>query len=340
MNISDDGTPTDPQTEESTKEAKDGLEHVSDLLIELWKDYKSSHLPNLIYSVAFVGGVLTLGNTSELFKRVSDDGRVLVTLAVFLCISAAGMAMMHRFSAQLFMEIETLPADRAMRYYFRVRNSTYKKITYSYGYSPSFIELFKFLHTVTKYLTSLFLYFAWVMFGLSLVLAFLRPADCKVDIGAKVGIRALADGKTEACTWSKSSYANFIDWLVSWISRDFWLGETLLVLVIITVIVTCLSLRQPNAYRPQVDRFGPVAWPILIGSSTLLFAHIFCYFHAIELFGFEFFKNPSSAHLLSAVMLLAIVASAWRLHVRAKRFNPEFGDYSHSRYSDKPEIKA
>lgn len=310
------------------------MAHVSDLLIELWKDYKSSHLPNLIYSVAFVGGVLTLGNTSELFKRVSDDGRVLVTLAVFLCISAAGMAMMHRFSSQLFMEIETLPADRAMRYYFRVRNSTYKKITYSYGYSPSVIELFKFLHTVTKYLTSLFLYFAWVMCGLTLVHAFLRPADCKD------GIRALADGKTEACTWSKSSYANFIDWLVTWISRDFWLGETLIVLVAITVIVTCVSLRQPNAYHPQIDRFGPMAWPVLIGSSALLLAHIFCYFHALELFGFEFHKNPSLSHFFSAVLLIAIVASSWRLQIRARRFNPEFCDYSHSSYSNTPEIRA
>jgi hypothetical protein len=113
MNSPDDAAPpSEPPVDNPPKEAKDGLEHISDLLIELWKDYKSSHLPNLIYSVAFVGGVLTLGNTSELFKRVSEEGRVLVTLAVFLCISAAGMAMMHRFSSQLFMEIETLPADQ------------------------------------------------------------------------------------------------------------------------------------------------------------------------------------------------------------------------------------
>ena len=66
-----------PTSADSDPETKDGLEHVSDVLVELWKDYKSSHLPNLIYSVAFVGGVLTLGNTSELFKRVSDDGRAI-----------------------------------------------------------------------------------------------------------------------------------------------------------------------------------------------------------------------------------------------------------------------
>ena len=328
MSISDEGEPDQPANPDPTTKARDGLEHVSDLLIELWKDYKSSHLPNLIYSVAIVGGVLTLGNTSELFKRVSDDGRVLVTLAVFLCISAAGMAMMHRFSSQLFMEIETLPADRSMRYYYRVRNSTYKKITYSYGYGPSAIELFKFLHTITKYLTGLFLYLAWVMFGLSLVLAFLRPADCKN------GMRALADGRSELCTWSKSSYANFVDWFVSWISQDFWLGETLVVLVAVTVIVTCLYLRQPNAYRPKVDHLGPIAWPILIGSIALFLAHTFCYFNSVELFGFQFYNRPVAAKLISTTLLLLALLSCWRLHERAKRFSPEFGDYQVSRHLD------
>jgi hypothetical protein len=323
MSISDDAAPpSEPPVDNPPKEAKDGLEHISDLLIELWKDYKSSHLPNLIYSVAFVGGVLTLGNTSELFKRVSEEGRVLVTLAVFLCISAAGMAMMHRFSSQLFMEIETLPADRAMRHYFRVRNSTYKKITYSYGYSPSIIELFKFLHTATKYLTSIFLYFAWVMFGLALVLAFLRPSDCRN------GVRALADGKTEVCTWSKSSYANFVDWLVTWISTDFWLGETMIALVLLTVIATCLSLRQPLAYRPQTDHFGPMAWPVLFGSVSLFFAHLFCYYYKLELFGFELHKFPKSAQILSFALLTVIALSGRRLQLRARRFNPEFGDYA------------
>jgi hypothetical protein len=333
MNIPDETAPNDPPVDDATAEAKDGLEHVSDLLIELWKDYKNSHLPNLIYSVAFVGGVLTLGNTSELFKRVSEDGRVLVTLAVFLCISAAGMAMMHRFSSQLFMEIETLPADRAMRYYFRVRNSTHKKITYSYGYGPSFIELFKFLHTVTKYLTSLFLYFAWVMFGLALVLAFLRPADCKN------GMRPVADEKIEVCTWSKSNYANFVDWLVSWISRDFWLGETMIALVVITVAVTCLSLRQPNAYRPKNDPFGPMAWPVLIGSVSLFLVHVFCYFHSIELFGVEFYRLQNLAKIFGITLLLAITLSIWRLKERARRFNPEFGDYSLSSHLIKSEQK-
>jgi hypothetical protein len=209
-------TPPDKTDEDTQKSANhDGLEHVSDLLIELWRDYKNSHLPNLIYSVAFVGGVLTLGNTSELFKRVSEDGRTLIIIAVLLALAAAGLSMMHRFTSQLFMEIETLPADRSMRNYFYRRNSTYKKITYSYGYSSGIIELFKFLHTLTKYLTSLFLYIGWVLFGLALILAFLRPADRPNDFCA------LANDQSKIRKCGEPTLSYFLEWFVGWLAKDF-----------------------------------------------------------------------------------------------------------------------
>jgi hypothetical protein len=169
------------------------------------------------------------------------------------------------------------------------------------------------------------------MFGLALVLAFLRPSDCNK------GIRTLADGKTDVCTWSKSSYANFVDWLVTWISKDFWLGETMIALVLLTVIATCLSLRQPLAFRPQTDRFGPIAWPALFGSVSLFFAHLFCYYYKLELFGFEFHKFPRSAQILNFVLLTAIALSGWRLQLRVRRFNQEFGDYAISVQSNKLE---
>ena len=227
---------------------------------------------------------------------------------------------MHRFTSQLFMEIETLPADRAMRYYYYIRNSTYKKITYSYGYSPNTIELFKFLHTVTKYLTSLFLYFAWVMFGLSLVLAFLKPADCKD------GKRALTDGRTENCTWSDTDYSHFVQWLVKWLANDCPIGLLLAGIAIVIIVATCYSLRQPNAYRPRVDHFGPIAWPILLGSIVLAATHWFCLYHRIHLFGFAFYHHPYLSGALTWSLLIAPVLAAWRLHVRGNRLNPEFGD--------------
>lgn len=321
MHSPDEDPASPPSSAEPDPETRDGLEHVSNLLIELWKDYKSSHLPNLIYSVAFVGGVLTLGNTSELFKRVSDDGRILITLAVFLCISAAGMAMTHRFTSQLFMEIETLPANNAMRHYYRARNSTYKKMTFSYGYSPNTIEIFKFLHITTKYLTSLFLYFAWVMFALALVLAFLKPADCLS------GTRLLSDNRVEHCTWSKTEYSNFIDWMVTWLAKDCPLGWTIALLSCAVVYLTCRSLRQPYAYRPKGDRFGPIAWPILIGSTAVLGAHIFCFYHGLTLFGFALHKNRGYSIAIVIILFLVAIISAWRLKERANRLNPEFGDH-------------
>lgn len=46
----DKGTPDKPSVNTLADKTNDDLEHVSKLLIELWKDYKSSHLPNLVYS--------------------------------------------------------------------------------------------------------------------------------------------------------------------------------------------------------------------------------------------------------------------------------------------------
>ncbi len=318
-------TPPDKTDDEAQKSTNtDGLEHVSALLIELWRDYKSSHLPNLIYSVAFVGGVLTLGNTSELFKRVSEDGRTLIIIAVLLALAAAGLSMMHRFTSQLFMEIETLPADSSMRNYYHRRNSTYKKITYSYGYSSGIIELFKFLHTLTKYLTSLFLYIGWVLFGLALILAFLRPADRPSDFCA------LADDQHKNRVCGEPTLSYFLDWFVGWLARDFAFGIVLLIIVAVVTLITCWSLRQPNAYKTEKDPMGPIAWPSLMLASVSIVVLAFSFWKNIHVFGISVYSNPAGVAISIFLLTLVGALSIWRLIVRNKNLKQERGDYSYS----------
>jgi hypothetical protein len=315
--------PEKPDDDAQKPTSTEDLEHVSDLLVELWRDYKNSHLPNLIYSVAFVGGVLTLGNTSELFKRVSGDGKSLITIAVFLCMAAAGLAMMHRFTSQLFMEIETLPADRAMRNYFFRRNLTYKKITLSYGYSPSFIELFKFLHTITKYLTSVFLYIGWLLFGLSMILALLRPETCRPPAPRSPGDATASKINAEICGWSTSEYSYFLEWFVGGLAKKFPFGITFLLIVIVITGFTCWSLRQPNAYTNGKDRMGPIAWPSLMLSVVGAIALIFSYVKNIDIYGFAVHKNGVGCAFAVVALIILTIISCWQLKMRSENLKQE-----------------
>lgn len=301
--------------------ARVDADSVSALLVELWRDYKSSHLPSLVYSVAFVSGVLTVGNGSELFRRVSEEGRVLIAVAVGLCIASAGMAMIHRFTSQLFMEIETLPADRAMRAYFRARALTYRKITYSYGYGLPLVELFKLLHTLTKYLTGLFLYIAWAFFGLAMMLAFLRPRYC-----AATADTALA-AKSARCFQDESGFAMFLEWLVGWLARDVPIAAVLCAIAAAFALGLCPLLRQPKPLRVERDRFGPIAWPLLFICTIGLLAIGLCYWQSLALLGYHFRAHPVSSAMLAALFAVGCVISACALRLRFKRFSGELPEY-------------
>lgn len=288
--------------------------HVSAALVELWRDYKNSHLPNLVYSVAFVGGTLTLGSTSELFKRVSDSGKTLISMAVVLCVAAAGLSMLHRFSSQVFMEIETLPGNTRMIKYFQDRNSNYKKVTFSYGYDLFFVEAFQLGHTVTKFATSILLYFAWVMFGLTLMSAFLKPFDCNNE-----GRRILGDGKTEPCVRTRGEYADFVEWFVSWLANDFYFASVLVLCLMLMSLCIALSLKKPGAMKNNIDNYGPVSWLILLSSVSLCFALFFCWLYNLTLLTVDVSRRPIlSIALFSGLVVIGLLS--WK-SLKARRRN-------------------
>jgi hypothetical protein len=209
------------------------------------------------------------------------------------------------------MEIETLPADVIMRDYFKRRDSTYKKVTYSYGYSPFLVELAQFVHTFTKYGAGALLYLAWMLSGLALMLAFVRPATCPPSESAKEIID---------CGAPDSGYVRFLVWFVDWLAKAELIAPILLGMALLGALLIAWNMKKSRALRGEVDKSGPVAWPVALCAVAVLATTAFCWYYDLLLLGWDVRNRPVLTISVVLVAMLVLAASVMALRLRNSQF--------------------
>lgn len=153
----------------------------------MWAQYKNAHLPNLIYSVGYVSIFLTVIQNSQFFKALGADDRSMLSASLVFMMFASGLAMIHRFTSQLFLEVEIFPESSVSDKYY-LDNKIFSKVSNSYAYSSAKLEFFRGLHNVSKVLTSVLLYMGWMLFICGL-LSSLKTDDSMVFILIQVATR-------------------------------------------------------------------------------------------------------------------------------------------------------
>jgi hypothetical protein len=143
------------------------------------------------------------------------------------------------------------------------------------------------------------------------MLAFVRPAKClQSDVGASGG----------DCGAPTSGYTRFMVWLVDWLATAELLASILLGLAFLGAIAIALHMKKPRALRGEVDRYGPIAWPVSIFSAVGLSAMVFCWYHDLILLGWYVNGHATLAVCVVLVALMLLVASLRALKVRSSQF--------------------
>lgn len=147
----------------------------------MWAQYKMSHLSNLIYSVSFIVFLLGYISKTEVISNAGDDGARLIIVSVFLAAIASGLAMIHRFTSQFFLEIEIFPNKNIVEQYYKDSGISDVKVSFSYDYPKWQANIFRYLHNVSKIFTSICLYVAWAIFLAVLVTSVLKEQEHNIS---------------------------------------------------------------------------------------------------------------------------------------------------------------